>query len=132
VADAWENDALMKRLQTNPTEVLQERGIKVQSGVTVKVLADTEKVAHLIIPLKPAEGELSEADLSTVSAGHSHYSHHSHRCGHCGGWHALRYSERRVLRRATPFGVPQGVPPEISAAPAIPKPDGWQTGLSAP
>jgi hypothetical protein len=70
VADAWADAALKKRLLENPAVVLKERGISFPEGVQVKVLEDTDKVEHLIIPSKPAEGELSEEELASVAGGH--------------------------------------------------------------
>lgn len=84
LADAWEDAALMKRLQTDPTTVLKERGIRVAPGTQVKVLADTDTVAHLVIPQKPEVGELSEEELSTVSAGCGPVFG-CFGCGGCGG-----------------------------------------------
>jgi len=70
VADAWADPALKKRLLENPAVVLKERGITVPEGVQVKVVEDSDKVEHLVIPTRPAEGELSEQELSSVAGGH--------------------------------------------------------------
>jgi len=70
VADAWADPALKKRLLENPTAVLKERGISVPEGVQVKVLEDSEKVEHFILPTRPVESELSEEELESVAGGH--------------------------------------------------------------
>jgi hypothetical protein len=70
LADAWADPALKKRLLENPAAVLKERGIAIPEGCQVKVVEDTDKVQHLVIPGKPAEGELSEQELSSVAGGY--------------------------------------------------------------
>jgi hypothetical protein len=84
LADAWADPALKKRLLENPAAVLKERGISVPEGVQVKVIEDTEKVEHLVIPTPPAEGELSEQELSSVAGGHCRG------CRGCGGSRGCR------------------------------------------
>jgi hypothetical protein len=81
VADAWADPALKKRLLENPAVVLKERGITLPSGVQPKIVEDTDKVAHLVLPSKPAEGELSEQELASVAGG----AERCRGCGGCGG-----------------------------------------------
>jgi len=76
VADVWADPALKKRLLKDPAAVLKERGISPPKGVQVQVHEETDAVMHLVIPTKPAEGELSEKELETVAGGH---------CGGYGG-----------------------------------------------
>ena len=78
VADAWADDALKKRLLSDPAAVLKERGITTPPNVQIKTIEDTANVMHLVLPMKPAEAELSEEELSTVAGGHCHG-------GGCGG-----------------------------------------------
>ena len=77
VADAWADPALKKRLMDDPAKVLAERGIAVPQGTQVKIIENTANVTHLVIPTKPAEGELSEEELAGVAGGHCG-------CGRCG------------------------------------------------
>ena len=75
VADAWADEALKERLLSDPAAVLKERGITTPPNVQIKTIEDTANVMHLVLPMKPAEGELSEEELSTVAGGW---------CGGCG------------------------------------------------
>jgi hypothetical protein len=81
LADAWADPALKKRLLENPAAVLKERGISIPEGCQVKVVEDTDKVEHLVIPTKPAEGELSEEELSSAAGGFC--GRCRERCGRC-------------------------------------------------
>lgn len=91
VADIWEDDALRKRLLSDPATVLRERGMEVAPNVQIKVTEDSPKVMNLVIPEKPSEAELSEQELQTVAGGgkcgHGCSGHGcGHKCGHgCGG-----------------------------------------------
>jgi hypothetical protein len=86
VADAWADPALKKRLLESPAAVLKERGISVPEGCQVKVLEDTDKVQHFILPPRPTEGELSEQDLQSVAGGMHRGDCRSCRgCGDCRG-----------------------------------------------
>jgi hypothetical protein len=42
--------------------------VAIPAGVTVKVVADTDTLCHLTLPLKPMS-DLSEADLQRVAGG---------------------------------------------------------------
>jgi hypothetical protein len=89
VADAWADPALKKRLLENPAAVLKERGISIPEGVQVKVVEDTDKVEHFVIPTRPAEGELSEEELSSVAGG-AYYCRGCERCRGCRGCERCR------------------------------------------
>lgn len=67
VARAWSDVAFKKRLLSNPVKVLKENGIQSPPDVTVKVVEDSAKVIHLILPNKPAE--LSDEELDQVAGG---------------------------------------------------------------
>jgi len=90
LADAWADPALKKRLLENPAAVLKERGIAVPEGVQIKVIEDTEKVEHLVIPTAPAEGELSEQELASVAGGHCRGCRGCRGCGGCRGCRGCR------------------------------------------
>ncbi len=81
VADAWEDDALKKRLLSDPAAVLKERGITTPPNVQIKTIEDTANVMHLVLPMKPAAAELSEEELSTVAGGWCGGCHGCHGCG---------------------------------------------------
>ena len=68
-AKAWTDDAFKKRLLSDPTNVLQECGLPIPSGVKIKMTEDTDALIHLSLPSRPSEAELSEEDLEAVAAG---------------------------------------------------------------
>ena len=68
VAKAWQDEAFKQRLLANPQAVLQEHGIAVPDGVTVRVVEDTAETKHLVLPTNPA-GELSDDELERVAGG---------------------------------------------------------------
>lgn len=68
-AKAWTDDAFKKRLLSDPTNVLQECGLPIPSGVEIKMTEDTDTLIHLSLPSRPNEAELSEEDLAAVAAG---------------------------------------------------------------
>jgi hypothetical protein len=75
VARAWADAAFKKRLLADPAAVLKDYGLAPPAGTQLKVVENTDKVLHLVLPLKPAPEELSEEELQRVSGGHCH------RCG---------------------------------------------------
>jgi hypothetical protein len=83
VARAWCDEVLMKRLLSNPRDVLSEHGlevpagreVKVAEGMEVKVEDDEDRVRHFILPVNPPD-ELTDEDL---------VGHTVAWCGYCGG-----------------------------------------------
>jgi hypothetical protein len=69
VAKAWNDEAFRQRLLAEPAVVLAEEGFEILPGRQVRVVEDTAEVSHLVLPPKPAEGDLSEEQLAQVSAG---------------------------------------------------------------
>jgi hypothetical protein len=69
VAKAWTDEAFRQQLLAEPATVLREQGIDFPAGLEVRVVEDTEQVRHLVLPRRPAEGELSEAELDQVAGG---------------------------------------------------------------
>jgi len=69
VARAWSDEAFKNRLLTQPAAVLKEAGLEVPEGLQLKVVENTERLCHLILPPPPAAGELSEETLAAVAAG---------------------------------------------------------------
>jgi hypothetical protein len=83
VARAWCDGALMKRLLSNPRDVLSEHGlevpedmdVRVEEGTEVKVVEDADAVHHFVLPVNPPD-ELIDEDLD---------GHAVAWCGWCGG-----------------------------------------------
>ena len=71
VAKAWQDEAFMRRLLADPAAVLGEHGVEVPSGVQVKVVANTDRVVYLTVPLRPTDLErgLSAEELARVVGG---------------------------------------------------------------
>jgi hypothetical protein len=69
VARAWSDEGFKRRLLAEPGAVLREQGMDVPSGVEVRVVENTGRVAHLVLPPRPAEGELSEEQLAQAAGG---------------------------------------------------------------
>ncbi len=68
IAKAWADEDFKKQLIANPKEVGKEYGLGAPEGVEVKVLENTDKVFHFVLPPKPSD-ELSDDDLDDVSGG---------------------------------------------------------------
>jgi len=68
VAKAWSDDEFKKRLISNPKEVGKEFGMNLPDGIEVKVVENTDKVFHFVLPPRPSD-ELSDVDLGGVSGG---------------------------------------------------------------
>ncbi len=68
VAKAWANDGFKQRLFGDASAVLREEGVEVPPGVEVRVVEDTARVFHLVLPLKP-DTELTDEQLNSVVGG---------------------------------------------------------------
>ena len=83
VARAWCDEGFMKRLLSDPRDVLAEHGMDVPEGMDVKVVEgaeaavvdDPNAVRYLTLPASPPE-ELAEEDLARDVVAW---------CGGCGG-----------------------------------------------
>lgn len=54
-ARAWNDDAYRTRLKNEPTAVLKEAGVDVPEHLEVRVVEDSDTVAHMVIPPKPEQ-----------------------------------------------------------------------------
>ena len=69
-ASCWNDDALKDRFLRDPKAVLAERGIDVPSGISVKVVENTDDLVYITIPRAPDSAiELSDQDLASAAAG---------------------------------------------------------------
>jgi Nitrile hydratase, alpha chain len=69
IARAWSDGDYKARLVANPKSVLTEAGIVIEDGPELRAVEDTADVRHFVIPVAPAEGELSEDALEQVAGG---------------------------------------------------------------
>jgi len=61
VAKAWGNDMYRSKLLRDPTGTLKAEGIDIPAGVEVKVVEDSAKLMHFVLPVKPAgEGKAED------------------------------------------------------------------------
>ncbi len=68
VAKAWADEDFKRKLIANPKEIYKEFEIDVPEGIEVKVVENTDKVFHFVLPPKPSD-ELSDEALDGVSGG---------------------------------------------------------------
>jgi len=57
ITKAWNDDSFKQRLLADTMAVLKEEGVQVPAGLEVRAVENTEKLVHMIIPLKPVSGE---------------------------------------------------------------------------
>ena len=69
IAPRASREEVKRRLLTDPAGVLREHGLAFSPDAQIKVMENTGKVYHLILPSRPGEGELSEEQLAQVAAG---------------------------------------------------------------
>jgi hypothetical protein len=67
VAKAWSDKLFKKRLLADPAGVLQENGIEIPGTAAIKIVEDSAKTIHLILPGGPKE--LAEAELEQLAGG---------------------------------------------------------------
>lgn len=68
VAKTWSDPAFKVRLTADPKSVLAEHGVSMPEGVEVKVVENSDRVVHLILPAKPT-GDLSDEQLDQAAGG---------------------------------------------------------------
>ena len=89
VARAWCDETLMKRLLSDPRELLVEHGLEVPPDAAVEVVEGEEvkvvlgdSVCHFMLPLSPPE-DLTEEDLVVAPVAQC-FSGACRACGACG------------------------------------------------
>jgi hypothetical protein len=71
IAKAWADDAYKQRLLKDAGAVLKEAGVDIPDGQVVRAVENTDKLFHLVLPPRPATGELSDDDLDIAGGGWS-------------------------------------------------------------
>src|SRR5687767_1562536 len=67
IAKCWADEGFRKKLVADPAATLKAEGAVLPAGLSIKVVENTDKVFHLVIPAKPAD--LSDEDLEKVAGG---------------------------------------------------------------
>ena len=67
IAKCWADEAFKRKLLADPAATLKAEGVELPAGRSVKVLADDDKVHHLVIPAKSSD--MSDAELEEVTGG---------------------------------------------------------------
>jgi hypothetical protein len=60
VAKAWQDEAFKQRLLSDPKAVLAEHGIEVPAWHEVRVVENTERVTHLVLPRALSDEQLDQ------------------------------------------------------------------------
>jgi len=60
VAKAWIDEVFRYRLLSDPASMLRAEGVPIPRGVEVRILEDTDRVRHIVLPIKPSIEELTE------------------------------------------------------------------------
>ena len=68
VIRAWKDEAFKERLFSDPAGVFKENGIDLPEGMEVKMLENTDKLIHFILPPRP-KGDILEKDLDLTAGG---------------------------------------------------------------
>ncbi|HMD87029.1 MAG TPA: NHLP leader peptide family RiPP precursor [Terriglobia bacterium] len=69
IAKAWMDDGFKARLISEPRVTLQAEGQELPPGVEIRVVADTETVQHLVLPVRPSDLSMTDAELAQASGG---------------------------------------------------------------
>jgi hypothetical protein len=67
ITKAWNDESFKQRLLADTMAVLKEEGVDVPAGLEVRAVENTEKLVHMIIPLKPASEEFKSAKLLLIA-----------------------------------------------------------------
>lgn len=66
VAKAWADEEFKAKLLADPMAVFKENDITIPAGLEVKIVENTDKIAHMILPPAPA-GELKDEQLKAAN-----------------------------------------------------------------
>lgn len=67
VAKCWADEAVKARFLADPAAVMQEFGLEVPAGRTVKAVANTATETYIVLPEPP--GDLTDEQLDGVAGG---------------------------------------------------------------
>lgn len=73
ITKAQADDAFKGKVLSNINEVLQDLGVTLPEGITLKIVANSDSEQYVVIPyVPPVSGELSDDQLAAVAGGKSH------------------------------------------------------------
>lgn len=67
VAKCWADEAMKARFLADPAAVMQEFGLEVPKGRTLKAVANTATESYIVLPEKPSD--LADEQLDGVAGG---------------------------------------------------------------
>lgn len=68
VAHVWSDKTFKQKLLNSPAAAMAEHGVKVQKGITLKVIENTADTRHLVLPVAPAHSaQLSISELEKIA-----------------------------------------------------------------
>lgn len=85
LAKAWKDAAFKQRLLQDATTIFKEEGLLTPEGLEIKVVENTEKVFHLVLPWEPDASKLTAEQLAGLSGGGSPCNCKDSICGNTEG-----------------------------------------------
>ena len=70
-AKAAIDEGFKQRLLADSTAVLKEEGVEIPPGIEVRIVENSDKVFHFILPQKPSNEELSDEQLDAAAGGNT-------------------------------------------------------------
>ena len=64
IAKTWADEIFKQRLIKSPAAVLKDEGVEIPQGLEVRVVENTDKVFHIVLPPEPRRGTLSFEQLA--------------------------------------------------------------------
>ncbi len=68
VAKAWSDDDFKARLLSDPMTVFRENDLTIPEGMEIRMVENTEKITHFILPPEPSD-ELMDEELDGAAGG---------------------------------------------------------------
>lgn len=68
ITRSWSDDSFKQRLINDPMTTLQEEKVQIPLGILVKVVENNDKEFHIVLPPKPNDSKLSDAQIEQMTA----------------------------------------------------------------
>jgi hypothetical protein len=62
IAKAWADEDFKARLIAGPAAVLKEEGIMIPKGNSIKIVENTDKLTHIVLPVRPEGTHIDQLD----------------------------------------------------------------------